>query len=121
MIVGQVTNHHALIPVTLRLAGQGELTIDFVVDTGFVGFLTLPPPAVTALGLPYQFDTPANLADDSEVQLAVHSASILWDGEVRVVRVLATGKRPLLGMALLAGQELIMQCTDGGAVRVDAI
>jgi clan AA aspartic protease len=121
MIVGQVTNHQALLPVTFRLANRPDLTIEFVVDTGFVGFLTLPQAAVAALGLAYQFDTPANLADDSEVQMAVHGATIVWDGVERVVRVLATGKRPLLGMALLAGQELVVQCTDGGAVTVDPL
>lgn len=121
MIVGQVTNSHALLPVTLRFANLPDLTIEFVVDTGFAGFLTLPPAAVAALGLPYQFDTPANLADDSEVQLAVYSATVVWDGPERIVRVLATGKRPLLGMALLAGQELVVQCTDGGTVTVDAL
>ncbi len=119
MIVGQVVNHQASLPVTFRLANRPSLMIEFVVDTGFVGFLTLPSSAVAALGLPYQFDTPANLADDSEVQMAVHEATIIWDGENRVVRVLATGKRPLLGMALLAGQELVMQCIDGGTVTVD--
>ena len=121
MIVGQVTDHHALLPVTIRPPGRPALTIEFVVDTGFVGFLTLPAGAVSALGLPYQFDTAANLADDSEVQMAVHRATIVWDGEERAVRVLATGKRPLLGMALLAGQELVVQCTDGGMVTVDTL
>jgi clan AA aspartic protease len=91
------------------------------VDTGFVGFLTLPSAAVAALGLPFLHDTPANLADDSEVQLAVHEATIVWQDEERRVRLLATGKRPLLGMALLDGQELVVQCTDGGLVTVDTL
>lgn len=121
MTVGQVTDHHALLPVTLRLARRPDLTLEFVVDTGFVGFLTLPPAAVSALGLPYLFDTPASLADNSEVQLAVHGATIIWAGVETVVRVLATGKRPLLGMALLAGHELVVQCTEGGTVTVDAL
>lgn len=121
MIVGQVVNQQASLPVMFRLANRTNLTIEFVVDTGFAEFLTLPSSAVAALGLPYQFDTPANLANDSEVQMAVHEATIIWDGENRVVRVLATGKRPLLGMALLAGQELVMQCIDGGTVTVDIL
>jgi clan AA aspartic protease len=121
MIAGKVQGHHALVPVTFRLAGRPDVTIEFVVDTGFVGFLTLPPTAVTALGLPFLHDTPANLADDSEVQLPVHVATIIWQGTERRVRLLATGKRPLLGMALLDGQELVVQCTDGGLVTVDTL
>ena len=37
---------------------------------------------------------PVNLADNSEVLVAVHEAIILWDGEEREVRVFATGRRP---------------------------
>ena len=121
MITGNVQNFHALVPVTFRLAGRPDVTIEFVVDTGFVGFLTLPPAAVTALGLPFLHDTAANLADDSVVQLAIHEATIVWQGVEQRVRVLATGKRPLLGMALLDGQELVVQCTDGGLVTVDTL
>lgn len=121
MIVGNVLNSHAYLPVTYRLEGQPNLSIEFVVDTGFVGYLTLPSAVVAALGLPYEFDTPANLADDSEVQMAVHGATIIWDGLERIVRVLATSKRPLLGMMLLAGQELKVQCADGEEVTVDSL
>ena len=76
---------------------------------------------MAALGLPFLHDTPANLADDSEVQLPVHEAVIVWQGAERRVRLLATDKRPLLGMALLDGQELVVQCTDGGLVTVDTL
>lgn len=118
MITGKVSNRHALLPVPLRLPDRPDLSIEFVVDTGFIGFLTLPPAAVATLGLPYQFDTSANLADNSEVQMAVHSVTIIWNGVQRVVGVLATGKRPLLGMALLEDHELVVQCVDSGLVTI---
>lgn len=51
-MTGRVEHLHVLLPVTLRLPNQPELTIEFVVDTGFTGFLTLPPTAVAALRLP---------------------------------------------------------------------
>lgn len=121
MMTGRVEAHHALVSIIFRLPGRPDVTIEFVVDTGFVGFLTLPPAAVAALGLSYLQDTAANLADDSEVYLPVYRATILWQGVEQDVRVLATGRRPLLGMALLNGQELIVQCTDGGLVTVDEL
>ena len=121
MIAGKVQSYHALVPVMFRPAQRPDVTIEFVVDTGFVGFLTLPPAAVAALGLPFLHDTPANLADDSEVQLPVHEATIVWQDVEQRVRLLATGKRPLLGMALLDGQELVVQCTNGGLVTVDTL
>lgn len=121
MATDQVQQLHALLPVTFRLPGRPDLTLEFVVDTGFAGFLTLPPAAIAALGLPFLFDTAANRADDSEVQLPVHEATIHWEGEEQTVRVLATGRRPLLGMALLNGNELVVQCADGGLVTVSSL
>ena len=51
MMTGTVVHLHALLPVTFRLPDQPDLTIEFVVDTGFTGELTLPAPAVAAMGL----------------------------------------------------------------------
>ena len=118
-MTGSVVGLHAILPVTLRLPGRGDLVIDFVVDTGFTGFLTLPPPAIAALGLPFLENIPANLADDSEIKIAVHEAAVLWNGFEQEVRVLATGRHPLLGTALLLGQEFVAQFVEGGLVSVD--
>jgi predicted aspartyl protease len=51
------------------------------------------------------------LADNSEVLLPIHEAIVLWDGEEREVLVIATGRRPLLGTALL-DEELQTEYTD---------
>lgn len=73
------------------------------------------------MGFPFIYDLPANLADNSEVFLPVHEAVILWDGEDREVRVIATGRRPLLGTALLDEQELVIQFTEGGLVTIQQL
>jgi clan AA aspartic protease len=121
MMTGTVTDRHAVLPVTLRLPNHGDLSVDFVVDTGFTGFLTLPAKAVAALGLAFAENIPANLADDSEIQIRVYEATILWNGTAMEVRVLATGRRPLLGTALLQGQELVVQFVEDGLVSVEDI
>jgi predicted aspartyl protease len=64
---------------------------------------------------------PANLADNSEVLLPVHEAIVLWDGEEREILVIATGRRPLLGITLLDEQELVIQFTEGGLVTIDEL
>jgi predicted aspartyl protease len=64
---------------------------------------------------------PANLADNSQVMLPVHKAIILWNGEEREARVFATGRRPLLGTALLNEHELVIQFTQGGLVTIDEL
>ncbi len=73
------------------------------------------------LRLSFLYDLSVNLADNSEVLVPVHEATILWDGEEKEVRVLATGRRPLVGTALLNEQELVIQFTEGGLVTVDEL
>lgn len=81
----------------------------------------LTPEAVVLLGLPFKYAMSVNLADNSKVTLPVHEATILWNGEEREVRVLATGRRPLLGTALLEEHELVVQFTEGGLVMIEEL
>lgn len=107
--------------MAFRLAGQPDVTIEFVIDTGFVGELTLPLPAVTALNLPFLRRITANLADDTTIHVSTHTASIIWNGEERLVQVLATGRRPLLGTLFLGGGELNAQFQDDGPVKIKTL
>ncbi len=121
MMTGHVSSLHALVPITFRRSGQPDLALEFVVDTGFTGFLCLPPSAVALLSLPFRYDMMARLADDSEVMLPVHAATILWNGAERIVRVLATGRRPLIGTALLEASEFLAQFAENGIVTIDEL
>jgi clan AA aspartic protease len=119
VIHGRVSGLQARASIPFRRSGQPDVAIEFVVDTGFEGALTLPPAAVTALGLPYLIDIDANLADDTRAKVAVHEATIEWDGAEVAVAVLAMGRRPLLGTALLDGRRLSIEFLDGGDVRIE--
>lgn len=120
-MIGSVAGRQARIEVQFLLSGRPALNVEFVIDTGFEGFLTLPPAAVAAMGLPYVRTLVANLADGSGTRADVHEATILWHGEVRTVDVLAIGRRPLLGTSLLDGSETSIQFTDGGLVSIDLL
>jgi clan AA aspartic protease len=101
LISSIVRNGRATVNILFRLLNQPDFSIEFVIDTGFTEFLSLPPAAVTLLGFPFVYDTYANLADNSNVILPVdHQATIIWNGEEREVNVLATGRLPLLGTAI---------------------
>jgi clan AA aspartic protease len=119
VISGIVTNGHATVALTFLLLNGSTIPIEFVIDTGFTGELCLPPEAVSLMGLTFRHDTPANLADNSEVLLSLHEAIVLWDGLEREVLVIATGRRPLIGTALLEERELVIQFTEGGLVTID--
>lgn len=120
-MVGSVRARHVLLPVTFLVSGLPNITIEFVVDTGFTGFLTLPLDAVTKMGLPFLHRIPAQLADGSFVEVAIHSATIVWKGVDIEASVLATGERPLLGTALLDGNELAAQFQEEELVTVEEL
>jgi len=118
MISGTVVGLQMQVEVIFRLPNQPNLKLEFIVDTGFEGALTLPPGAITALGLPLLGDLDAHLADDSPTRVDVHEATILWDGHEVTVAVLARGRRPLLGTALLDGFNLNADFADNGPVTL---
>jgi len=117
-MIGEVRSLHALLPVQFHLVDGSRLTIEFVVDTGFTGLLTLPQSAIDAMALPFEYPTYAQLADGSTVIVAIYKATIVWRGEEVHVRILATGERPLLGTALLANSALTVQFTENGIVTI---
>jgi clan AA aspartic protease len=118
MMRGRVIGLQARANIAFRLSGRPDVAIEFVIDTGFEGALTLPPAAVAALGLSFVIEIDANLADDTHTKVNVHRATIVWDGAELPVAVLAMGRRPLRGTALLDGNRLRADFVDGGDVRI---
>ena len=102
----------------LLLPGQRGITMEFVIDTGYEGALTLPAAAVELLKLPFSHRIVTNLADDSSAPVSVHVATILWNDAEWEVPLLAMGKRPLLGTLLLENHDIEMHYTDGGDVQI---
>ena len=78
MINGTVVGLQARVGIVLYPPDQAPLEIECVVDTGFEGFLTLPPTVVADLGLPYVAPIDANLADNSRIVTNVHQGVVVW-------------------------------------------
>lgn len=121
MMRGVTIRRQATLPITFRLPGQPNFTLEFVIDTEFTEFLTLPPAAIMAMRLPFDHQETAGLADGSTTRLDIHTATILWNGIERQVSVVATGRRPLLGTALLDDQELRAQFRESGLVSIEQL
>ena len=121
MIEGTV-NAHLEAVVTLPILGPAGQTreVDAVVDTGFNGYLVLPPTLVADLGLPVVGDGEAVLADGSEAAFDVYGVTMLWDGQERYVETGAVGVDPLVGMAMLDNHDLSIQVRNGGRVVIHA-
>ena len=121
MILGEVNAaYEAVVPLSVQGSTGPVRTIQAVVDTGYSGFLTLPPSMVAEMGLPFVYAGRAILANDDEARFGVHDVSVLWDGQTRPIRADATGSVPLLGMLLLDGHDLTIEVGIGGRVAIQA-
>ena len=119
MIEGAVNvNYEPVISLPMR-GPEGQMReIEAVVDTGFNGFLTLPPALVAELGLPFRFRGQAVLANGNEETFDVYGVTVLWDGQPRYVESGAVGVDPLVGMLLLDRHNLNIDVADGGRVLI---
>jgi clan AA aspartic protease len=121
MITGTVNADYEAV-IRLRVQGStGHVyEVDVIIDTGFNGFLTLPPALVTTLGLTRRSRGRAQLADGSEALFDIYGVTVLWDGQQRYVEADAVDTTPLVGMSLLEGHDLHIQVAEGGQVVIEA-
>src|ERR1700730_6210313 len=118
MIVGIVMAREPLVRLTIRGYRGRQQEIEAVVDTGYTGWLTLPPTVIRALNLRWRSFGRGTLADGSVRFFDVYQAKVEWDGHVRPVFVDEFDATPLVGMALLRGHELKMQVRARGKVTI---
>jgi len=122
MITGMVNANREAIIRLLAVGLQGhQQDIEAIIDTGFTGFLTLPPALVTALGLSWLCRQPGMLADGRVEYFDVYVATVIWDGQPRTVEVEAADTDPLVGMSLLDHHALRIDILDGGVVTITAL
>ena len=116
MIEGAVDANEAVVRFPAIGARGQRREIDAVVDTGFTGFLTLPPETVSELE--FAGYRRMMLADGSIVHLETYNAIVEWDGTRRYVRVSLTDNAPTVGMSMLEGFDLFIQARQGGRVLI---
>ena len=121
MIAGVVNAAYEAV-VTLPLRGQvgQERDVEVVIDTGYNGFLTLPPALVAELGLPWVGPSQATLANGEVEIFGVHHVTVLWDGVPRDIEADVVGPTPLAGMLLLDDHNLHVDVKYGGRVVIQA-
>ena len=120
MIEGTVNAAYEAVLILSVQGPEGQAReIEAVVDTGYNGFLTLPPALVGELELPFVTSGVATLADGSAVSFDIHVVTVDWDGQARLVEADAAEVTPLVGMRLLAGYDLHVEVEDGGRVVIE--
>ena len=121
MIEGRVNAAYEAAALLTVRGPQGRVReIEAVVDTGYSGFLTLPPVLVGELDLPFVTSGEATLADGSSVSFDIHMVTVDWDGQARHVEADAAETTPLVGMRLLADHDLHVEVENGGRVVIEA-
>jgi clan AA aspartic protease len=121
MITGTVNaDYEAVIGLRVQEPTGHTHEVDAIIDTGFNGFLTLPPALVTALGLTRLSRGRALLANGSEELFDIYGVTVLWDGQQRYVEADAVDTVPLVGMSLLDGYDLHIRIAEGGQVVIQA-
>lgn len=121
MIAGAISRHRAYVNLSVRSPSGQQAEVEFVLDTGFNGVITLPRAACVALGLPYVRPQPAGVAGGNRIMLEVYECYLLWDGAERDVELLAMDGPPLIGMTLLDGSDVHLQVTEGGLVTIESL
>ncbi|NJL57968.1 clan AA aspartic protease [bacterium] len=122
MMAGVVNaSGEAILRVVVGDLAAQRIVIDALIDTGYTGNLTLPPSTIAALNLPWRGSEEGVLGDGSTQMFDVYSATIIWDGEFRTIKVNESDTDPLLGVGLLYGYEVCIQTISGGTVTVKAL
>jgi clan AA aspartic protease len=119
MITGVVNSDlEATIRLTVRGPNGRSRRIIAVIDTGFDGWLSLPPALVAELGLIWDHQTYATLADGSEVLVDMYLGYVVWNRRRRLIDIDEADAEPLVGTALLADFEMKAQFRARGPVEI---
>jgi clan AA aspartic protease len=96
-------------------------TQDAIVDTGFNGWLSLPPDLISQLNLKWKRRGRAILGDGSECVFNVYEAVLVWDGSFLTIPIDEADSEPLVGMSLMEGYQLMVQVFEGGRVELSKV
>ncbi len=114
-------NCEAIISIAVGHGNKRKQMVEAVIDTGFTGFLSLPPSIIESIGLPWIFRDMGTLGDGSEVIFEMYRAEVIWDGQVLVVDVASSEADPLVGMSLLYGYKVQIEAIEGGLVTIESL
>jgi clan AA aspartic protease len=122
MMFGAVSNAcEAMIKVAVGRIDSPKIIVDAVIDTGFTSFLSLPLSIITELDLAWHYRDVGTLGDGSEIVFELYKASVIWDGQNKLIDVVASEADPLVGMGLLYGFKLQVEAVEGGRVTIEAM
>ena len=121
MIEGAVNAaYEAVVTLSVECPTGQTRQVEAVIDTGYSGFLALPPTLAAELELDWSWGGHAFLANDAEVKFDIYDAIVLWNGQRKAIEADAVGSTPLVGMLLLEDHRLTVDVVKSGRVVIEA-
>ena len=93
--------------------------LEAVVDTGFTGWLTVPPDVMSELGLVPAGSAQSTMANGLESESVFCNGVVMWHAHAVNVVVDVMDNVPLIGTDLLANCRLAIDWWDGGEVVIE--
>src|SRR5262249_45386057 len=122
MIAGAVNaSLEAVIKLRVIDRDGSEHELEFVIDTGYNGYMTLPRTLISNFGLEYVCTEFATLAEGHEQAFDVYNARVWWDGDVKEIEADATDGDLLVGTAMLENHDLQTRFVSGGDVTIQKV
>jgi clan AA aspartic protease len=119
MIIGIVNaDFEPIVPLSICGSDGKVYTQEAIVDTGFNGWLSLPPDLIAELNLKWKRRGRAILGDGTECVFDVYEAVLVWDGNMMTIPIDEADSEPLVGMSLMEGYQLTVQVFEGGHVEL---
>ena len=104
MIAGIVNAEFEPIILLSVCGSDGKVyTQEAIIDTGFNGWLSLPPDLIAQLNLRWKRRGRAVLGDGSECVFNIYEAVLIWDGDLLTIPIDEADLEPLVGMSLMRG------------------
>ncbi len=113
-------HYEAVVRLSLQNSSGQTRDVDTVVDTGFNGFLTLPPTLIAELGLTRLGQKNLVLANGRRDVFDTYGVTVFWEGQSKFIDADEADAVPLLGMSMLDNHDLSIQVRDGGRVVIQA-
>lgn len=118
MILGHVRGYMPRVFLTLP-GMRGPMSVEFIVDTGFEGDLSLPGSLVAQLNAGYATERFSQMVDGSIIKRRAYLIDLEWGDGTRPMEVLVLENAPLLGAVLMDKSHLDADMRSGGEIVIE--
>lgn len=119
MIAGSFTRSlDPIVKATVVGVDASETIIEFLLDSGFNGFLSLPETTISSLGWRRERRQRAKMAHGISTRFDIYRGIIIWNDQPRIINVVASDSTPLIGTGLLEGSLVTMEVKPHGRIQI---